>query len=169
MDAKGFADKLLGQGIDPRTCGHANPVMVKAKDSAGRAYYIKQCQTCYRKLGSNIGKEHATGREPAMIEVDWDYFYQGRSRIKQAMWQEQHEEWLDEHNAYLQSPEWKAKRLLVLKRCNGICEGCLQRKATIVHHLTYAHWRNELLFELVGVCDCCHAVAHPNKELQHAR
>lgn len=58
--------------------------------------------------------------------------------------------------AYLNSPEWKSKRQLVIKRCNNVCEGCGQAEVQEVHHLTYAHLTNEFLFELVGLYKPCH-------------
>lgn len=61
---------------------------------------------------------------------------------------------------YLLSEEWKIKRQKVINRCNNICEGCGEKKVTQVHHITYDHIGNELLFELVGLCDDCHSIAH---------
>lgn len=69
---------------------------------------------------------------------------------------EEYETWLKEHTIYLASDEWKWRRQMVLERDNYLCQGCLTNRATQVHHLTYKHWRNELLFELVSVCDGCH-------------
>ena len=65
-------------------------------------------------------------------------------------------EWFKQHNEYLQTDQWKAIRLKVLKRDNDLCQGCLEAPATEVHHLTYAHWKNELMFELLSVCYDCH-------------
>lgn len=61
---------------------------------------------------------------------------------------------------YLLTPAWRFKRRLVLARCNGKCEGCAGRPATEVHHLTYDHVGDELLYELVGLCENCHKKAH---------
>ena len=62
-----------------------------------------------------------------------------------------------EHQLYLTTSQWRMKRKLVLKRCWPVCEGCGMQEPREVHHLTYAHWRNEFLFELVGLCAECHA------------
>jgi hypothetical protein len=64
--------------------------------------------------------------------------------------------WFEEHNEYLQTDQWKAIRLKVLKRDNFLCQGCLEAPATEVHHLSYTHWKNELMFELLSVCYDCH-------------
>jgi 5-methylcytosine-specific restriction endonuclease McrA len=65
-------------------------------------------------------------------------------------------EWWRWYSAYLQSPEWARRRAAVLKRARGICESDGFRRATQVHHITYAHVGNEPLFELRAVCDDCH-------------
>lgn len=66
------------------------------------------------------------------------------------------EEWWAKYNAYLCSPEWRARRASVLKRDGGMCQACLERQAGEVHHLTYDHVFNEPLFDLVAVCKSCH-------------
>lgn len=68
-----------------------------------------------------------------------------------------------EYDIYLKTPGWRARRAKVMKRANGICEGCLERQATQVHHLTYGHVFEEFMFELVAVCDECHARVHIDK------
>jgi hypothetical protein len=70
---------------------------------------------------------------------------------------------------YLSSPAWKHRRDLVLWRSRGICEGCQSSKATEVHHLTYEHVGEELLFELVAVCRACHEKIHPAPGREQAR
>jgi 5-methylcytosine-specific restriction endonuclease McrA len=64
--------------------------------------------------------------------------------------------WFKEHNDYLRSNKWHEKRDAVLKRDNYLCQACLIHRATQVHHLSYEHWRNEPLFELVSICKDCH-------------
>lgn len=64
---------------------------------------------------------------------------------------------------YLNSPEWKALRSSVMERCEGICEGCRQKTAEDVHHLTYQHIGREFLFELVGLCRSCHTRWHEDQ------
>lgn len=64
--------------------------------------------------------------------------------------------WWKGHNEYLQTSQWKNIRQKVLQRDNFLCQGCLENRATEVHHLTYAHHKNELMFELISVCYDCH-------------
>jgi hypothetical protein len=75
--------------------------------------------------------------------------------------QAQNEEWWRWYNTYLLSPEWQRLREQILHRANGRCEGCGQRKAVQVHHLTYEHVGQEFLWELRAVCNECHDRLHP--------
>lgn len=61
---------------------------------------------------------------------------------------------------YLQSNEWFAKRAKVLDRDQYICQGCLSKTATQVHHLTYDNVFNEFLWQLVSICEECHKRKH---------
>jgi len=68
-------------------------------------------------------------------------------------------EWLAEHDRYLGSSAWDERRSAVLLRDKYHCLAALEHctgKATQVHHLSYRHWRNEPLFDLVSVCWTCH-------------
>jgi 5-methylcytosine-specific restriction endonuclease McrA len=73
--------------------------------------------------------------------------------------------WRRRWEDHINSPEWRALRVRVLERAGGLCEGCRQAPAVQVHHLTYKHLGNELLWELVAVCDACHERAH--REVKH--
>ncbi len=64
------------------------------------------------------------------------------------------------YQAYLRSDKWRAKRTLVMEREGGICQGCQMARADEVHHKTYAHVEDELLFELVALCSPCHRRCH---------
>lgn len=65
-------------------------------------------------------------------------------------------DWMKNHGDYCKTQKWKNKRVAVLKRDSFLCQACLTRKATQVHHLTYKHYMAEPLFDLVSVCDICH-------------
>ena len=73
---------------------------------------------------------------------------------------------------YMASAAWMAKRSKVLSRAAKLygvvgfgasCELCGERRATQVHHLTYARLYNEFLTDLVAVCETCHNRCHPEK------
>lgn len=84
---------------------------------------------------------------------------QDQERIDQ-----QKREWWRWYNQYLLTPAWRAKRKAVMERAGSLCEGCRKRQATQVHHTTYDHVGDELLFELVAVCDSCHHTLHPDMD-----
>lgn len=77
--------------------------------------------------------------------------------------------WWRRYNNYLTTPGWRLRRQLVLRRANGFCEGCGQRRAVEVHHMRYprdcwpgsADWlAREKLFDLHAVCEQCHVDVH---------
>jgi 5-methylcytosine-specific restriction endonuclease McrA len=71
--------------------------------------------------------------------------------------------WWDRYEAHRQSPKWKALRKKVIERAQGICEGCGHNRATQAHHLTYDRVCDEMLFDLVAVCESCHSKVHRKK------
>jgi len=64
------------------------------------------------------------------------------------------------YQQYRNTPEWQRKREAVFEREKGICQGCLQEPIEHVHHATYTHLYDELLFQLIGLCENCHRKAH---------
>lgn len=69
-----------------------------------------------------------------------------------------------EYQTYLNSNEWKAKRLKVLRRAGFKCQKCKKKQATQVHHKTYKRIFNERLSDLQAVCAKCHTDIHGIKE-----
>ena len=65
-----------------------------------------------------------------------------------------------DHQEYINSPKWKAKRQMVLERDNFRCRKCGTGKNLDVHHITYEHLGNEPLDDLVTLCRCCHEEVH---------
>lgn len=61
---------------------------------------------------------------------------------------------------YLRSPAWQRRRSKVMQRAGHLCEGCLTNPATDVHHTTYRHYGEEFAFELLALCNPCHARLH---------
>ena len=86
-----------------------------------------------------------------------------RKRRAARPWERAGQPFWDWYDDYLRSDAWQEKRRAVLKRANGICEGCGKALARHVHHLTYAHAGHELLFEMVALCEACHRICHPDK------
>jgi hypothetical protein len=81
--------------------------------------------------------------------------------------------WWAAYDHYLQSSSWAEKRRLVLRRANGLCEGCGSSRAVQVHHRNYPQgvspgsleWiAREKLFDLIALCSRCHTDLHPERE-----
>jgi 5-methylcytosine-specific restriction endonuclease McrA len=135
----------------------------------GSIQYVRQCIECGYPVGSAIARAvalaaYGAGAIPVFDEglrVKWN---EAREVAAQDRREAEHAQWLNEHSDYLQSHEWKSKRRLVLERDGGKCQGCLDARATVVHHLTYKRWRCELMLDLVSLCEPCHAVIHAEDE-----
>lgn len=144
-----------------RSCGGARSELRKRVVSNGAVQIVAQCLLCGRSASNPIRRLPRHDLLP-----EWDdsialrYDVQGAQERAQSRM-----DWFAQHDEYLKSALWRAKRQLVLERSGGRCEGCRSARATQVHHLTYEHWQRELLWELVAVCDRCHEVAHSKPEV----
>jgi hypothetical protein len=152
-------------------CKHEQRVRVLVPDKNGNKHLRDQCRACGCPVGPARPRSEASPSTP-----DWDkelYDSQKRKREDErtALYRshiqlqaKQKAQGLDDYSTYRKSPEWQAKRLKVLERAKGICEGCGDQPATVIHHLTYEHIYDELLFELVALCRGCHEKCHPEHE-----
>lgn len=129
----------------------------------GGVQFVQQCMTCGRagsqpmsraSLGSRADKLHLF--DEALIKQWEERGTAKRTAEKKA----EKDAWLKEHGAYLRTGQWRSLRDAVMARSRSLCEGCGLARATQVHHLTYEHWRQEFLWELVAVCDDCHNRVH---------
>lgn len=66
---------------------------------------------------------------------------------------------------YLQSPEWKARRLREIARAGGRCELCNSQGPFHVHHRTYKRLGDEAPGDLVVLCPPCHQTFHEHRTL----
>lgn len=82
------------------------------------------------------------------------------SEERAAEWQANKAQRDQEYHSYLNTTEWRRIREAVLIRDGYLCQGCLRARANDVHHRTYNHCRNELMFELVSLCRACHDRIH---------
>lgn len=126
-----------------------------------------QCADCGRLLPQAL--QHSLSR-PNTPDVDmnalrawnqhfvdqWATYKSHRSQL----FQKRNDEWRAKYNQHLMSEKWMLIREKVFARSKGVCEGCRERRPTAVHHLTYDHMGDELLWELVAVCRECHERAH---------
>lgn len=102
------------------------------------------CRACAKSL--------EVQERQAKAEREW----QERQRERERQREVEDRAWWKWYNAYLQSSKWQGKRAEVFKRARGLCEACGRRRATEVHHTTYAHVGDEPLFDLHAICEECH-------------
>ena len=152
------------------SCDHSRSFFAVRTLSNGQLRYVKQCEVC----GSQLETLTKTSAKAIQIDLGDDVFspwdetrsdrYWARRRAEEHEWRErqrreEQEAWLDRHNAYLQSDDWRQRRLARFAidrgRCQAKLPGCTGI-ASQVHHLTYDHWGNEPLFDLASVCRPCH-------------
>lgn len=146
---------------EPCACG-GDDFSLRKRDARGAGcQYVFQCGYCGASRSTAIKKELAMqltgGAEPppwdTVLPQRYDQEVSSEYAAKRAKRREKYYE-------YLASSAWGVKRAKVIERCRNVCEGCAGAPVAQVHHLTYAHVGNELLFELVGLCDRCHEIAH---------
>jgi 5-methylcytosine-specific restriction endonuclease McrA len=149
-----------------KECQHPETVITRIKWSDGRPAYRKQCTTCGLPDGLWIAK-NKLGDLSAIPDGDADQHtkYEDQRRdewqiVALRHYHLQNSEGKLAYDRYLNSPEWRAKSQKVIERAGGVCEGCLERKATQAHHISYRHIFNEFLWELRAICEPCHERAH---------
>jgi 5-methylcytosine-specific restriction endonuclease McrA len=148
-------------------CTHSKAEIRYKENSVGQKRCRSQCLLCGRKVEDvTVAKLSEEQKQKAKVfdEAVESAYYQRVKTEADKINQErrnfdkgQFHSWYEK---YLKSTEWLAKRDAVLKRTNNLCEGCLIKRATQAHHLTYARVGHEMLFDLVAVCDECHNTVH---------
>jgi hypothetical protein len=156
-------------------CAHANVDLRALTCSNGTIQYVKQCLICGEKIGNPIKKADViAARGPLEFILPFDET--ARSRGRHALTQARKTVFEEDRAArnaafntwyaqYLETDAWQAIRAKVLRRANGVCEGCMDARPTEIHHLTYQHVGQELLFELVALCRPCHEAAHRERDV----
>lgn len=146
-------------------------------DKLGRPFWVEQCLNCWEQ-GKTLKKESIPPSDLACPVLFDDEARKNRNDARaqefQNAWAEARErenmeqeqaraQYTQRYHEYLETPQWKAKSAAVIRRANGVCEGCLDARATEAHHTTYEHIFNEPLFDLVALCRPCHARIHSEK------
>lgn len=151
-----------------RHCDHLRREPRVALQADGKPFYRIQCADCGQKLSHSLPHSSVPNRERC---PPWDEeLYQRRLRegaaaygqCRKAAIARRKAEWRAVYRRYLASADWQSVRERVFRRAFVTCEGCWEARATEVHHLTYAHVGDELLFELVAICRPCHERLHPS-------
>lgn len=135
----------------------------------GARQLIRQCVKC----GCAVG--NAAKMDPNASAPDWDAALSDRAHAEMEEIRSRiYEIALDrtanletegyaDYEEYLASSKWARKRTAVLERDQDLCQACLNRQATEVHHLTYERIFDEPMFDLVAICRPCHERLHKKK------
>jgi len=167
-----FSEDLLKElaAFDQKECEHLRKELRRGTTRSGGTQIKYQCLDCGELVGNAVAIKDAP---PDLAPVDINFrdqrqrehaaareaIYHKHIRLQRAEGVKTNE-W---YTAYLRSGKWASKRTKVFERANNLCEGCREREAKVVHHLTYEHIGDELLFELVALCPDCHARCHPER------
>lgn len=148
---------------------------MRKRTIAGGAQTVQiQCVSCGKPTSSAIKKSTLTPEAYAALPLFDDALLAKGRDSNNDLWQarraaaeqeklDKEKEWWANYNAYLKTPEWRAKSAAVLQRDGYVCQGCLKNRATQAHHLTYKRVFSEPLFDLVAICKPCHENIHPDR------
>jgi len=162
-------------------CGHEKTEIRKRTIKGGAVQFRYQCLRCGDGVGGAIGREKALSLcgDPSDFDeelcsswvaakkadaVQLSVAYKARMEmlaIGVPAADSSPALFFAAYDEYLRSEKWHKKRAMVLERANGLCEGCRLAAPSQVHHLTYRNVGDELLFQLVALCDGCHEKCHP--------
>lgn len=142
-------------------CQDPNIIIVKKSYDGNTIYAYEQCSSCGFKVRGPISQKGLDVNSLLSFNIELG------ENLSREIYEEYHEalaelddlkksNFFSKYEKYLNSSVWKSKRERVLRRDNYLCQACLQKDATEVHHLTYKHVFDEPLFELTSVCKNCH-------------
>lgn len=148
-------------------CAHENTNYRRRVRSNGALYIATQCADCgghgrgqARAYPFSVLKERDI---QSLKAFDEDAFKAREDAVWTAQ-RIQHAQGAEERRAkraaYYETPQWRSIRARVLRRAGGLCEGCGIAEPTQAHHLTYEHFGEEFLFELLALCEPCHIRVH---------
>lgn len=153
-------------------CDHQATEMRRRVVKGGAIQYVQQCLRCGSPTTGAIAKTKALSMNGGAPVTDFDdalneSWKENKQAAISGIYQEERGlnfAWWEWHTQYLKSPEWAANRRKVIQRSQGLCEGCREAEPVEVHHLSYDHVGDELLFELVALCKACHDKAHGHND-----
>lgn len=136
--------------------------IVRRQLANGALQFGNQCCRCGKWSAvakSTLTPGQLTFADPYDDSISERFWSEHRARQqaeRQQKSQAERDAWFEKYKVYLRSPQWRDKRERVFARDGGICQACLKRRASQVHHLTYKYVFNEPLFDLTSICDLCH-------------
>lgn len=146
-------------------CTNCDFKFAKQAKSNGDWMLKQQCSNCGQSAGKTFKFELIGGKQnlfkiPLFDEEKLQAYYDRQQQKRQADYAVELDEKRKVYYEYLKSDKWKLKRDKVMLRDKNVCQACLTRTATDVHHLTYERIYNEPLFDLVAICRPCHEKIH---------
>ena len=147
-------------------CQHAHTALRRRVIKGGQIQFVQQCLRCGESGSQPLSKAKALelsggGDPPAFDDQLREAWEQRRTESAELIKTKfSRDAFFADYDEYLKTDAWARRRVLVLKRASGVCEGCGEEVATEVHHRTYDHVGNEFLFELVALCKPCHDRLH---------
>lgn len=157
------------QYIDFEKCTEHEMNFVRVHYSNNSFHIRKKCGKCgylsselYKKSETpnwekfpifSLASSEDESNKYTMFKDLFERYYQKSKEVKRHT---AFDDFLKEHQEYLESDEWKIRRKKVLQRDNFLCQSCLESPAVEVHHKSYRFWKKEPLFDLVSVCKKCH-------------
>lgn len=158
------ARKALHQKhFSDEACKHSNFERRRLITSNGGFQVKNQCLDC-GKIGQAKKRQPGDENLPLIdrqMQADlWQKRQEAYQRELEQLEEAYRQKMVAEYQKYLDSDEWHEIREKVLQRDNYTCQGCLLRRATCVHHLTYENIKDELCYQLVSLCKECHEKAH---------
>lgn len=144
-------------------CPHEITEVVSYVDSAGRRRYKDECQICGH-CGSDISVKNWSADELSKVPARRTELNKTISNMIRNIYQPVIQELRhDDFMAYYKTSDWAYIRDAAMRRDHYECQIC-GGTAQVAHHLTYDHFKNEYLFEIVSLCQKCHHdYFHPEK------
>lgn len=168
--------KIEDQIAKLRFCPHGRTEIRYRLASNSTKMYARQCLSCGEVLKTENGmwikadkvlqKDKIKPIDDNMKRDRQDLIHTLTSALFEKKRMLMKEQLREGYHSYLDTPEWREKRKLVMERAGGLCEGCRKEKAEVVHHTTYEHAGDEFLFELLALCRVCHTRIHEKEEPQ---
>lgn len=151
-------------------CAHPTTRLTKKTASNGVLQFRLQCQECGATVQNfkhsdlkDFEKKSAPEYDEGLKRSWWERKSARLQELQQADWDAEKDARRREYAVFMASARWAQLRKAALIRDNHVCQGCLVRRATQVHHRDYSRFGGgEMLFDLISVCDQCHDAIHNN-------
>ena len=156
-------------------CSHRETVVTRIINSRGVGMFKRYCLLCGGASGNWIKKKSLPfdvvknapiafrniekDRRTEQLNSPWfENLQQKYKAFSSRVDLEKDEKWWSLYDQYLSSPEWAAKRKIIMERDHHTCR--CGGSAAQVHHLIYDNVGEEESEDLVAICLKCHKTEH---------